>query len=80
MYGRALEDGHDDLSGAVSGDDTGDRPASDNEVPAGIEDAAVEQQGGEFYGGGSHGVEDFDYDETLFDIGIFPWIRFLKGF
>ena len=65
MHGRALEDGHDDLGSAVARDDAGHYPAGYHERSVGIEDAAVEQESGEFDGGCRCGVEDFNQDKTL---------------
>ena len=61
----ALADGHDRLGGAVGEDDGGDDPAGDHEVLVAAEDAAVEEQGGEFDERGREGVGDFEADEAL---------------
>lgn len=65
VHRRALENRHDDLGGAVSGHDAGDGPAGEHEITVGVEDAAVEKEGGEFDERCCGGVEDFDHDESL---------------
>ena len=65
MHRRALENRHDDLGGTVTGHHSGDHPTRDHEIPVAVKDSAIEQEGGEFNGGCSCGVENFDQDEAL---------------
>lgn len=65
MHGRALEDGHDDLGDAVTGDDGGHYPTGNHEPFVGIEDTPVEQESRKFDGCCRCGVKDFDQDEAL---------------
>ena len=60
VHWRALKDGHDDLSGAVCGNDGGYYPGGDHESSVGVEDATIQKEGGVFDGCCCYGVENLD--------------------